>query len=312
MLALRQARGRIDADLIQRETQRMLAGLEGQLSTHAAQMQEKLAGSLKEYFDPQSGRFDERVQQLIKHDGELEQLLRRQIGSEDSELAKTLVVHFGRQSPLMKLLDPGESEGLLSALGQTVEGQLTAQRNHVLREFSLDNKEGALARMIGELTANHGQLTDALQKKIDTVVAEFSLDKEDSALSRLVRNVDRAKHDHARVLARRRIVGLVAAGDDSGKHAHRDRRQPDARWRQLVAGAAAARAGGDSRQAHAVEHRVSRRSEGGAGQDDRAARGVGALDAARRGLRRGRVPVSRTSRRTSRATSPRAPGKRPG
>ena len=36
------------------------------------------------------------------------------------------------------------------ALRQTLETQLTSQRDHVLREFSLDNKEGALARMIGE------------------------------------------------------------------------------------------------------------------------------------------------------------------
>jgi hypothetical protein len=193
MLALRQARGRVDADLIGRETQRMLAGLQGQLSAHAAGMQEKLAGSLKEYFDPQSGRFHERVQQLIREDGELEQLLRRQIGGEDSELCKTLLAHFGHESPLMKLLSPDESHGLLQALRQTLEAQLTAQRDHVLREFSLDNKEGALARMVGELTANHGQLTESLEKKIGAVAEEFSLDKDDSALSRLVRNVEGAQ-----------------------------------------------------------------------------------------------------------------------
>jgi hypothetical protein len=194
VLALRQARGRVDVDLIQRETYRMLCAMQGQLTAHSAQIQDKLAGSLKEYFDPESGRFHERVQQLVKEDGELEQLLRRQIGSEDSQLCKTLLGHFGQQSPLMKLLDPQESEGLLQAMGQTLETQLTVQRNHVLREFSLDNKDGALARMIGELTTNHGQLSEALQKKIDTVVAEFSLDKDDSALSRLVRNVDRAQN----------------------------------------------------------------------------------------------------------------------
>lgn len=193
VLALRQARGRVDADLIQRETQRMLSALEGQLASHSLQMHEKLAGSLKEYFDPQSGRFHERVQLLVKEDGELEQVLRRQIGGEDSQLCKTLVSHFGQQSPLMKLLNPKESESLLQALAMTLETQLTAQRTHVLREFSLDNKDGALARMIHELTENHGQLTEALQKKIDAVVVEFSLDKDDSALSRLVRNVDRAQ-----------------------------------------------------------------------------------------------------------------------
>jgi hypothetical protein len=188
-LALRQARGRVDGDVIQRETQRMLAGLQAQLTAHASAVNEKLTSSLKEYFDPESGRFHERVQQLVKQDGELEQLLHRQIGSEDSELCKTLVGHFGQQSPLMKLLNPRESEGLLAALAQTLEERLTAQRNHVLREFSLDNKDGALARMTG----SHGQLTEALGKKIDTVIGEFSLDKDDSALSRLVRNVERAQ-----------------------------------------------------------------------------------------------------------------------
>ncbi len=201
VLALRQARGRVDADLIQRETQRMLTGLQGQLAAHATQMQDKLAGSLKEYFDPQSGRFPERVQQLIKQDGELEQLLRRQIGGEDSELCKTLLNHFGQQSPLMKMLNPSESEGLLQALAKTLDVQLAAQRDRVLHEFSLDNKEGAMARLIGELTANHGQLNEALQKKIDTVVGEFSLDKDDSALSRLVKNVDRAQTTITRELS---------------------------------------------------------------------------------------------------------------
>lgn len=193
ILALRQAQGRVDADLIGRETQRMLSGLQGQLAAHAAQMHEKLTGSLKEYFDPESGRFHERVQQLIREDGELEQLLRRQIGGQDSELCKTLLAHFGHDSPLMKLLSPHESQGLLHAMRQTLETQLTAQRDHVLREFSLDNKQGALARMIGELTASHGQLTAALEKKIGAVVEEFSLDKDDSALSRLVRNVEGAQ-----------------------------------------------------------------------------------------------------------------------
>lgn len=198
VLALRQARGRVDADLIRQETARMLAGMQGELAAHSLQMNEKLTSALKEYFDPESGRFHDRVQQLVKPDGELEQLLRRQIGSEDSELAKTLVGHFGRQSPLMKVLDPNESEGLLRALAQTLDTQLAAQRTHVLREFSLDNKEGALARMVNELTTNHGQLTEALEKKIETVVSEFSLDKEDSALSRLVRNVDGAQKTIAR------------------------------------------------------------------------------------------------------------------
>jgi hypothetical protein len=103
------------------------------------------------------------------------------------------MAHVGRESPLMKQLDPQQSQGLLAVLKQTVDGQLTQQRDQVLKEFSLDNKDGALARLVGELSTKHGDLTKDLQTRIDVVVKEFSLNEENSALSRLVQNVDRAQ-----------------------------------------------------------------------------------------------------------------------
>lgn len=193
VLALRQARGQLDVDLIQRETERMLGSLAGRLEEHARTVQTHLTTSLKDYFDPESGRFNERVKRLVEKDGDLERMLRSQIGSQDSELCKTLLAHFGESSPLMRILSPSESQGLLAALRETVGTQLTQQRDTVLKEFSLDNKQGALARLLEELSQKHGQLTDGLQEKIDSVVKEFSLDEENSALSRLVRNVDRAQ-----------------------------------------------------------------------------------------------------------------------
>jgi len=45
---------------------------------------------LKEYFDPKSGRLAERLGRLVKRDGELEQVLRRHVGGDSSELAQTL------------------------------------------------------------------------------------------------------------------------------------------------------------------------------------------------------------------------------
>ena len=193
VLALRQARGQVDSEQIRRESERMLLGLQTQLSEHGQQVHERMTGMLKEYFDPDSGRLQERVNRLVRKDGELEDLLRRQIGSEDSELCKTLTAHFGTGSPLMKLLSPEESQGLLAAFRETFDKQLAAQRERVLDEFSLDNRDGALARLVKELNEGQGKLTGDLQEKIDDVVREFSLDEENSALSRLVRNVDRAQ-----------------------------------------------------------------------------------------------------------------------
>lgn len=193
VLALKQARGRIDADVVRRESDRFLETLEGRLQDHSNVVHARLSGALKEYFDPQDGRFQERVNRLVCRDGELEQVIRRLVGSEDSELHKTLTGHFGQESPLMKLLSPDQTKGLLSVLRQTVDEQLAGQRDHLLKQFSLDNKDGALARFISELTENHGTLSEQLQDKIDSLAQQFSLNDEESALSRLVRNVERAQ-----------------------------------------------------------------------------------------------------------------------
>ena len=193
VLALRQARGQVDGEQIRRQTDRMLLSLAKQLNEHATLVHNRLTSSLADYFDPDSGRFQERVNRLIRKDGELEDLLRRQIGCEDSELSKTLLAHFGQESPLLKLLTPDQSRGLVKALHDTFDEQLKTQRERILGEFSLNNKDGALSRLIEELNTHHGKLTDNLQDKIDGVVKEFSLDEENSALSRLVRNVDRAQ-----------------------------------------------------------------------------------------------------------------------
>lgn len=193
ILALRQARGQIDGEQIRRESERLLLSLEGQLREHAGGVHERLTGALREYFDPESGRFQERVNRLICKDGELEELLRRQVGGEHSELGRTLAAHFGQESPLFKMLSPTESAGLMQALRETLGDQLLRQREHILNEFSLNNKESALSRLVGELSASQGKLTVSLEEKIDEVVREFSLDEDNSALSRLVKNVEGAQ-----------------------------------------------------------------------------------------------------------------------
>jgi hypothetical protein len=104
-----------------------------------------------------------------------------------------MLTHIGRDSALMKQLDPQHSDGLLHMLRKAVDDQLARQRDHLLNEFSLNNKEGALSRLVCELTASHGEVGKTLQNKIDVVIKEFSLNEENSALSRLVQNVTKAQ-----------------------------------------------------------------------------------------------------------------------
>lgn len=193
VLALRRASSALDGEFIQRETTRLVEKLGEDFNRHSGAAHERLALSLKEYFDPDGGRFSQRVRRLTADDGELATLLRGHLDGEDSRLSKTLLAHLGENSPLLKWLSPDQSQGLLAALRTNVEVQLQTQRERLLKEFSLDNADGALCRLVKELTSKHGDLSKDLQAKIDVVVKEFSLDEENSALSRLVKNVDRAQ-----------------------------------------------------------------------------------------------------------------------
>ena len=193
VLALKQAQGRLDADVIRGEGDRVLALMEDRLASHQRTVHDHIALTLREHFDPRSGRFNERVERLVKPDGELEQLMRAQIGALDSELAKTLAAHVGEPSALMKILRPSETEGIVNSVSVTVQKALEAQRNAILCEFSLDNGGGALARLVRELNEKHGQLANGLRESVDEVIGEFSLDRPDSALSRLVGQVEAAQ-----------------------------------------------------------------------------------------------------------------------
>jgi hypothetical protein len=193
VLALRHVGGRVSADLLRQEGDRFIGGVQKTLDLHKQTVQDQIENKLREYFDPKDGRFTDRVQRLVAQDGELSQLIKGFVDGENCVFSRTLLSHVGRDSALMKVLDPQQSDGLLSTLRKSVDDQLAQQRDHLIKEFSLDNKEGALARLVQELTNSHGDVGKALQTKIDTVIKEFSLNDETSALSRLVQNVTQAQ-----------------------------------------------------------------------------------------------------------------------
>ena len=192
-LALRQVRGQLDAQTVRGEVERMLDELRRGLDEHQSTLGARLSGTLREYFDPESGRFAERVDRLTQDDGELASVIRRQVSGDGSALVRTLAQHFGPESPLLRLLDPQNAGGLAATLEKTMNEELERQSAAILAEFSLDNRDGSLARLVGELRDEHGKLTDDLGARIGELVREFSLDDEGSALSRLVQRVERAQ-----------------------------------------------------------------------------------------------------------------------
>ncbi len=193
ILALNQAQGRFDSESMRNEGDRLVREMESRLADYRWQTESLLTSTLKDYFDPQNGRFNERVERLVRQDGELEKLMRSQIEQTERTLADTLTRHVGADSTLMQHLAPGESNRFLASLREHVEETLSTQTDAILREFSLDNSQSALARLVRELKDKHGEAADGLKARIGEVVQEFSLDNDQSALSRLVKRVEEAQ-----------------------------------------------------------------------------------------------------------------------
>lgn len=192
-IALRQVQSKVDVESLREEGNRLISDMEQRVRAEANGLEKTISDALKEYFDPQDGKFHERVDRLIRKDGDLESLLQRQIGGQEgSALARTLTAHLGSHSPIMKRLDPAQAESVTEAMRATVSEVLSTQRQTILSEFSLDKPESALNRFRQLMTGNQS-FTGDLKAQIATAIREFSLDDEDSALSRLVKKVEEAQ-----------------------------------------------------------------------------------------------------------------------
>ena len=174
MLALRAARGIVDGDTIRHASDHLIE----QLGGYRALLEQNLTTTLSHYFDPSDGLFQTRIESLTKPDGELSNLMRKQ------------VVDVQRQfDELARILAPGESNQMLSAMRDVMR----ASGADIASQFSLDVPDSALSRLVRDLTASHGALTGELGERMNAVIGEFSLDRPDSALSRLVNRVEDAQ-----------------------------------------------------------------------------------------------------------------------
>ena len=194
VLALRAASGQVDASVIREAGNALVGELRELLSARATEMTERIGSTLTQYLDPHSGALPQRLHALVRRDGELDQLLRSHVGTDDSVLARSLAAHLGQGSAIFKMLSPTDAGGLRAQLTRTLEEALAEQRGHILREFSLDNEGSALSRMAAEFSLDaEGSAMNRLSKMLsatsDRIGKDLTLDDEGSSLSRLKREL---------------------------------------------------------------------------------------------------------------------------
>jgi hypothetical protein len=194
VLALRNAAGQIDVTSIREAGTALVGELRELLSARAAEMAERLTSTLMQYLDPQSGLLPQRMQAILREDGELDRLLRSHVGEDDSLLARSLAAHLGEGSPVFRLLSPTDASGLRAQLTKTIEEALSEQRRHILREFSLDQKDSALSRIVAEFSLDDeasamSRMSKMLAATGEQIGKNLTLDDEGSALARLRREL---------------------------------------------------------------------------------------------------------------------------
>jgi hypothetical protein len=224
VLALRHATGLLDANAVRAEGERLVADIRELLTSKTTDFLGTVASTLKSYFDPAEGHLPQRLNRLISKDGELQAVLSQHLDGDECVIARTLSKHIGKDSPLLRLLSPEDQEGVIAGLSKCVDAALRAQREHILRQFSLDDKESAFSRLVVELTGANGKLREDLAGDVKKLHGEFSLDNEQGALSRLVGKVEKAQRSISEQFsldnkesALSRLVGLMQTANNAIK-----------------------------------------------------------------------------------------------
>ena len=192
VLAIRSAGGEIDSDTVRNEGTRLINELSQLVQTYQTTTSEGLAGILKEYFNPENGRFTENVDRLVRQDGDLQQVLQNHLDTAQTTIQQTISQLVGTDSPLMQMLRPGEANVFFENLSKVANTAVETQNQAILQQFSLDVPDSALNRLLTELRTNHTNVGSSLQNHITDVMQEFSLDHEESALNRMLRQIQDA------------------------------------------------------------------------------------------------------------------------
>jgi hypothetical protein len=192
ILAIQSANGKIDSEAIRNEGNRLIGELSSLIEGNRTRTSEEVEGILRNYFNPENGRFTENVERLVRKDGDLQRLLQGHMELTQTRLQQTIGQLVGQESPIMRMLSPGDANVFFTHLSDVANTAIQKQNQSILQQFSLDVPESALNRLLTELRTNHTAVGSNLQTHITEVMQEFSLDHEDSALNRMLKQIQEA------------------------------------------------------------------------------------------------------------------------
>ena len=135
--ALLNAAGAIDTESVRREGERIIESARALLEAHAAQVASTTSSELARYLDPKTGALEASIAKLregsITHIDLLNGAVMAHVG-ESGTVARTMMRYVGEGSPLLRLLDPGQENGLRGRIEKMLQDAVAQQRVAVLAE----------------------------------------------------------------------------------------------------------------------------------------------------------------------------------
>ena len=221
---MRTASGTIDADLVQRQVERVIAQVTGTLSSWQETTETAVSTTLASYFDPRTGVVMNRVHQLVATDGDLERAVQSVMRDAHHSLGELLERYLGEQSTFITTLDPTESNRFVHHVRTAMSDMLAQQQKALLDSFTdperptsivsrvqqlLGHQDVALARRLEQENKDRRELLELLRKDVnDTVrlildkISEDKGDRRSRAMTTLGGfDFEEAVYHRARVLA---------------------------------------------------------------------------------------------------------------
>lgn len=230
VIALRQARPTVDERSLRNAGEQLVSELKVAVEAQSksisqlleAQVEKGLKQSLAEYLDPKSGKFATRADAMAAMQDKLQKELpaniaeqvrmaaEQQLSGDNSRLAAVIAKQVGEGSEFFKKFDPKQRDGVIATIESRVKDLLDEQRKTVLAEFSMDNENSAIKRLLsgvdqishglkqefsldnaaGALKRLNDQLSTALKATQDQINAHLDMNLETSALKRIKVELD--------------------------------------------------------------------------------------------------------------------------
>ena len=142
VLALETATRQADEIRLKEVGKEHLAVMEKVLHNYQLGINNSINDALNEFFNPDSGKFNSRLKELLQGDGggELGRLISNKIEGPNSPMYNTLDRFLGEKSEFFKSLDPERAESVVSKIKDSLSNVMGKTEQTILKEFSLEQK----------------------------------------------------------------------------------------------------------------------------------------------------------------------------